>query len=152
MPSITDLKNIKKTNKVFKKKEYRPWSEKNDVPILEIETLKSKETLIIDTTNFVELEKIWRGLYGAKKTLLKIIFQNIEETHDNYFITKAITTSQLMTNSSLTSNTTRTTMQQLKHSGLILNYETKPGKGGFARYKIPKNVYEYLIEKYSSNQ
>jgi hypothetical protein len=151
MPSITDLKNIKKTNKIFEKKEYRPWNEKGDVPMLKNETSKSNKELNVDSLNSIELEKIWRGLYGAKKTLLNIILQNIEETHDSYVITKTITNSQLITNSSLPSNTIKSAIQQLKNSYLISNYETKPGKGGFARYQVPKNVYEYFVEKYSSN-
>ena len=150
MPSITDLKSIKKTNKIFKKQEYRPWDEK-DIPVSKNEPLKRDKELNVDNINSVELEKIWRGLYGAKKTLLKIILQNTEETHDGYIITKAITISQLMTNSSLPANTIKSALQLLKHSNLISNYETKPGKGGFARYKVPTKVYEYFVERYSTN-
>lgn len=150
MPLITDLKSIKKTNKVFKKQEYRPWDEK-DILISKNESLKSDKELNVDNINSVELEKIWRGLYGAKKTLLKIILQNTEEIHDGYIVTKAITISQLMTNSSLPANTIKSALQLLKNSYLILNYETKPGKGGFARYKIPTKVYEYFVERYSTN-
>ena len=151
MPSITDLKNIKKPNKVFEKKEYRPWDEKNDIPLSKSNPLKVNKESNVDNSSPVELEKIWRGLYGAKKTLLKIILQNIEETHDSYIVTKAITISQLLTASSLPVNTIKAALQLLKHSDLISNYETKPGKGGFARYQVPKRVYEYFIEKYSSN-
>lgn len=151
MPSITDLKNIQKPNKVFEKKEYRPWDDKNDIPILKSKPLKVNEESNVDNSTPVELEKVWRGLYGAKKTLLKIIIENIEETHDSHIITRAITISHLMTTSSLPVNTIKSSLQLLKHSDLISNYETKPGKGGFARYKVPKKVYEYFIEKYSSN-
>jgi len=150
MPLITDLKSIKKTNKIFKKQEYRPW-DKKDIPVSKNEPLKRDKELNVDNINSVELEKIWRGLYGAKKTLLKIILQNTEETHDGYIITKAITISQLMTNSSLPANTIKSALQLLKHSDLISNYETKPGKGGFARYKVPTKVYEYFVERYSTN-
>lgn len=167
MPSITDLKNIKKTNKVFKKKEYRPWNSEDDKKVATSisRIIESKDEVIpiskttknkvetISNVNFIdiELEKTWRCLYGAKKILLELILKNIEEIHDNYVITSAITTNQLISDSSLPANTIKTSLQQLKHDTLVLNYETKPGKGGFARYKISKNVYEYFIEKFSSS-
>lgn len=149
MPSITDLKNIKKTNRVFEKKEYRPWDNKNDAPKLDSNLNKDST---IDNNSPTELEKVWRGLYGAKKTLLNIILQNIEEKHDSYLITQTITISQLMTISSLPANTIKSALQLLKNNNLISNYENKPGKGGFARYKISKNIYEYFTQKYSSSK
>jgi len=167
MPSITDLKNIKKPNKIFKKKEYRPWGEEDEkksalAPLSEVkfknenltssEPIKNKVKPISKAPSIdAELEKIWRCLYGAKKTLLELIYKDIEETHDSYVITNAITTNQLILDSSLPINTIKTSLQQLKKDSLISNYETKPGKGGFARYKIYRNVYEYFIEKFSSD-
>ena len=139
MPSIKDLKN--KKNKIFEKKDYRPWTEKGD-------SIKSNEEIIIDTT---ELEKIWRGLYGAKKIILNIILNNIEEDYNDYLVTNAITTNKLVNESSLPINTIKSALHQLKQNNIILNYENKPGKGGFARYQIPKNIYEYFINKYSSD-
>ena len=141
MPSITDLKNTK--NEVFKKKNYRPWTEKEN-------TEKRNEKINISIIDTPELEKIWRGLYGAKKNILNILLNNIEENHDNYLVTNSITTNKLVIESSLPINTIKSTLQQLKHLNIILNYENKPGKGGFARYRIPKNIYEYFINKYSS--
>jgi hypothetical protein len=164
MPSITDLKNIKKTNKIFKKKEYRPWAgEEENKPTNKIIESKEKSSVsldklknnkeIIQHEHFLEidLEKTWRCLYGAKKTILGIILTHIEETQNEYVITNAITTNQLILDSSLPANTIKTTLQQLKQDYLIVNHETKPGKGGFARYKISKNVYEYFVAKFSSN-
>lgn len=153
MPSITDLKNIKKTNKLFQKKEYRPWSHENKNETSITKTIEKSQKKISLQSNFTDtdLEKIWRRLYGAKKTLLEIILNNIEEKHDHFVITKAIMVSQLVTNSSLPTNTIKTSLQQLKQDMLILNYERKPGKGGFARYKIPKNIYNYFINKFSSS-
>ena len=167
MPSITDFKNTKKINKLFEKKEYRPWStvgEKKSSPPSS-EKIRSKnnshhseeieENLQILPNNSptnAELDKTWRCLYGAKKTLLEIIINNIEENYDSYVITSAITTNQLLLESSLPINTIKTSLQQLKHNLLISNYETKPGIGGFARYKISKDVYKYFSKKFSSNK
>lgn len=167
MPSITDLTTIRKTNKLFKKKAYRPWGDddkKNSEPDspeitksknIDVVLLKDQQNKVTVTPDSypidMELEKIWRCLYGAKKTLLNIILQNIEEIHDTYVITSAITTQQLMLRSSMLANTIKTSLQQLKQDSLIFNHETKPGKGGFARYKISKNVYEYFIEKFLSD-
>ena len=168
MPSITDFKNTKKINKLFKKKEYRPWgtvSEKKS-STSSSEKIRSGNNnshyteeiegnlQILPNTSFTdaELDKTWRCLYGAKKTLLEIIINNIEENCDSYVITSAITTNQLLLESSLPVNTIKTSLQQLKHSLLISNYETKPGIGGFARYKISKDVYKYFVKKFSSNK
>ncbi|MDG1437293.1 MAG: hypothetical protein P8P83_05910 [Rickettsiaceae bacterium] len=168
MPSITDFKNTKRINKLFKKKEYRPWgtvgekqsttsssktiqSENNNS--LYTEEIESKLQILPSTSSTdAELDKTWRCLYGAKKTLLEIIINNIEENCDSYVITSAITTNQLLLESALPVNTIKTSLQQLKHNLLISNYETKPGIGGFARYKISKDVYEYFIKKFSLNK
>ena len=74
MPSITDFKNIKKTNKIFKKKEYRPWSKETEVTTSNLvknskntesslpKKQKAKTIKTLDTSNHnEELEKIWRG-------------------------------------------------------------------------------------------
>ena len=165
MPSITDLKNTKKINKIFRKKDYRPWNiqEEKQSPLTPSEKIESKNNNILSSEQIesnlqilttacstdIELNKTWRCLYGAKKILLKIIIKNIEEDCGSYVITSAITTSQLFQDSAIPINTIKTSLQQLKHSLLISNYETKPGIGGFARYKISKDVYEYFIEKFS---
>jgi hypothetical protein len=151
MPSITDLKSTNKKNKIFKKKEYRPWGDKNSDPILENEVVNIEKELNVNSFNSAELEKIWRGLYGAKKIILNIILQNIEETQENILITKAITIKALLSDSSLPINTIKSALQQLKSSNLISNHETKPGKGGFARYQVPKKIYEYFTKKYTSD-
>lgn len=155
MPSITDLKNTKKTNKLFKKKEYRPWDDPNinETKTQNTVTILQNQLVIEEKSNFsdLQLEKLWRYLYGAKRSVLQTILNNIEETHINYVITKSLTNEQLMLESSLPSNTIKTSIQQLKKENLILNYERKPGKGGFARYKIQKSVYKYFISKFSDN-
>ena len=148
MPSITDLKKTSKSNKLFEKKEYRPWGIEDSAPPLNKDNqAKQIEEKIED----IELEKTWRCLYGAKRILLELILKNIEETHKDHVITEAITTNQLASASSLPINTIKTSLQKLKQHNLIINYETKPGKGGFARYQIPKNIYEYFVKKFSSN-
>ena len=151
MPSITNLKNIKPTSKLFEKKEYRPWSEKNQPLELSNKILNIEKKSLTYETDPSKLEKIWRGLYGAKKSLLGILLNSIEETHENHLITGVITTNQLVSDSALPVNTIKASIQQLKLDALISSYETKPGKGGFARYKVPKDIYKYFVEKYIPN-
>jgi len=159
MPSIDDLNGAKKTNKIFKKTEYRPWAEvggettrspKDGTPK---NSNKFNSESITEKCNTgvgnAELEKTWRRLYGAKRALLGIIIKNIEEDHGDYVVTTAVTANELLSASSLPANTIKTSLQQLKNIPLISNHETKPGRGGFARYKIPKNIYEYLVKKLS---
>jgi hypothetical protein len=145
MPSIKDMDKL---NKNFKKKEYRPWSKKeNETSSV---SLKDNKSQLNNDTKEDELEKIWRYLYGSKKIILEYLIQNINETKNEYVVTSPITTNQLNVDSSLPENTIKASIQQLKGSSLISNYETKPGKGGFARYKISIEIYKFLVEKFSS--
>ncbi len=164
MPSIKDLKSHPKPNKMFKKKEYRPWDENKTNNSIEEITIEKKAQTLVSTEPKTkkepkegtpinnDLEKIWRGLYGAKKTIFEIILRNIEENHENYIVTNAITADLLSSSSSLPPNTIKATIQQLKYNLLIENYETKPGKGGVARYKISKEIYKYFGNKFSSSK
>lgn len=161
MPSITDLKKLKKT-KIFEKKEYRPWDEKSAISLsqntnnsvlknenLEVNTkLKDHNT---DNLNSVNLEKVWRYLYGAKKVIFEQILKNIEETHEQHVITYPLTTPEIATDTLLPQNTIRSATQRLKKEGLIFFHEKKTGKGGFARYSIPLDVYKFFIKKFSQD-
>lgn len=149
MPSINELKNIKKTSNLFKKKDYRPWTESTQLLKKEelIEDIKIKKTEY-DSKIPLDLEKIWRHLYGAKKIILEQIINNIEEKNKDYCITYPLNTSQLEKITSLPANTIRSNFQRLKKEGLILFYERKPGVGGFARYQISYSLYNFFSEKF----
>ena len=148
MPSIKDLDNIKKPNKTFEKKGYRPWDIKNDTLQNESSNNYSQISVESNVESF-DLEKIWRYLYGAKKDVFSEILKNIEEIHDSHVITHSLTANQLTSNTSLPQNTIRAAIQRLKKDGLLFYYEKKPGKGGFARYLIPVHIYNYFTEKFS---
>ncbi len=96
-----------------------------------------------------DLEKESRRLFGAKKIILQYLLQHIEETHNEYVITKAITMDECTLNCKLPPNTTKATLQKLKHRNLLETHENKPGRGGYARYKFSKNVYKFFIGKYN---
>ena len=156
MPSITDLKNTKKTNKTFQKEEYRPWEKNNKISSAKenkedaLSESKKNNINTVSNTNDIDLEKFWRGLYGANKAVLELLVQDIEETYDEYVITNSITINKLILECSLPPSTIRSSLQNLKRESIISSHETKRGRGGFARYKISKNTYKYFIEKFSS--
>jgi hypothetical protein len=162
MPLITDL--IKKeVNTKFKKKEYRPWDLSITNP--SEENLKSEPSNTHEARNIAKeiagnegdlnvtipsplnLEKEWRNLYGAKKDVLIYMIKKIEEDNDNRIITKNITLEQLVNELQLPPNTIKGALQQLKKSNLLYTEENKPGRGGYARYRILKNVYTFFEAK-----
>lgn len=152
MPSIDDIKKTKKQSSLFKKTEYRPWSthHKESVKLdMQKNNGISDKTPEDNVLNSYDLEKIWRYLYGAKKLLLKIIVNSIEENNDHYVITYPLSSQRLSEETTLPINTVRSASQRLKHDKIIFYYEQKPGRGGFTRYKIPVRVYKYFLEKFS---
>lgn len=161
MPSINDFKEAKKNSSLFKKKDYRPWNEDVQLPHNKNDSKEIKKTsknnskveeIITHELNSLDLERIWRHLYGAKKILLEQVINNIEEKNQAYYITFSLSTKQLEKTTSLPANTIRSNFQRLKKEGLIFFYERKPGIGGFARYKIPKSLYEFFSKKFSTNK
>jgi hypothetical protein len=152
MPSITDIKNIKKPSRLFEKREYRPWSDSSDSSTLGISQNINKPVIEPNVHTPYELEKIWRYLYGAKKVLLKEVINNIEEKCSDHVITSALNARQLSTNTSLPINTIRSAVQRLKQDGIIFYYEKKPGRGGFARYLIPVAIHSFFQKKFSQDK
>jgi hypothetical protein len=98
------------------------------------------------------LEKEFRGLFGAQKIILQHLLTLGEERIDEYVITKSISMDEFALACQLPPNTIKTMLQKLKHKNLILRYENKPGRGGYARYRIIKIVYDFFVEKYFHNQ
>ena len=166
MPLITDFKTKKEVKAKFKKKEYRPW----DLPSADIDKKPSDtgETADSEVKKSVQehakkkseennvsevflassdLEKQWRSLYGAKKEVLLYLLQNIEESDENKVVTKNITLEQLAQDLHLPSNTVKGALYQLKKSNLLCTEEKKPGRGGYARYRILRSIFTFFETK-----
>ena len=143
MPLITAIKEKKRNSKTFKKTNYRPWDYESDntppyktsAPIYKPSKLNKVD---------ISLSKICRDLYGAKKTLLIYILKNIEEKNEEEVITKNILIEDLVAHSQIPVNTIKRSLKKLKEINLIDTHEKKPGRGGYARYKLSKEVFIYL--------
>lgn len=140
MPLVSDLQ-LNKKNK-FEKKAYRPWD--HTLPIAdETEILLNNEKL---DEKYIDLQKELRALYGAQKVIILYLLKQIDETTDHYVVTKNISMNDLISMSNIPENTIKGTLQKLKSKNLFETYENKPGRGGYARYKFTKNIYDFLFE------
>lgn len=168
MPLIADLNNKKKPNNKFEKKLYRPWDDIsttahenviNDTSLAnhkqQLDTVKKNNSKqAISTTNHIiltvsnfseeELKKIQRTLFGVQKTLLIYLLEKKEETFDNYIITECIYSEEVHKTLKLPLNTIKGMLQMLKKKKLVETFENKPGRGGFSRFKIAKQIYDYF--------
>jgi hypothetical protein len=139
LPSVDNAveTDIKKTN---------PSIDKNPSSIPSTKTLLSTtETYQFSDQN---LEKEFRRLFGAQKTILQHLLTLVEERSDEYVITKSITMDEFALVSNLPANTIKAMLQKLKQKNLLLKYENKPGRGGYTRYRIFKSVYNFFMERY----
>lgn len=167
MPSIDDLKKKKiETSKKFQKKPYRPWDDlfsnnaQDDKEVLredlsrdnvdkDPESSKQNEEKKEESVSFedVRLEKVFRDLYGAQKSILKYVLNSVEEEGEGGYISTSIAIIEISTSTKIPINTVKATLQKLKKKDLLQSYENKPGRGGYARYKINKKNYDFFSKK-----
>lgn len=162
MPLISNLTKNSEKPKKFKKKDYRPWDVIPDplkihgVDKIErdkvLETPSASNAELYETeNNFLDLEKEWRQLYGAKKNILIYILKNIEQSDDNLeIVTKSITIEQLAKDLQLPLNTIKGSLYQLRKAGFFSKKENKPGRGGYTIYKITKELFLFFKNKINS--
>ena len=141
MPLISDLQINKE--KKFEKKAYRPWDQVLPSPNETNLPENSKEIL---EGKILNLEKELRDLYGAQKIIILHFLKQINETTDSYAITKNLSINELIIECNIPENTIRGTLQKLKNKYLLATHEKKPGRGGYARYKFAKSVYDFLVQ------
>ncbi len=98
------------------------------------------------------LEKEFRRLFGAQKIVLQYLLTLAEEKYEECVITKSVNMAEFTLACNLPPNTIKTMLQKLKHKNFLLRHENKPGRGGYARYRIVKRVYDFFVEKYFPNQ
>jgi predicted transcriptional regulator len=133
------------------KKTINPSINKNSSSITSTLTSPSTEILLstLETYQFLDqnLEKEFRRLFGAEKTILEHLLKLAEERSDEYVITKSITIDEFASSCNLPPNTVKTMLQKLKHKKFLLKHESKPGRGGYARYRIFKKVYNFFMKR-----
>lgn len=173
MPLISELLPKKQESKLFQKKTYRPWDEDlhttpdlstlNDeepqlthnnitntdqTPIVQsVSVIKNSTSSNLDLHDDPDLAKTLRGLFGAQKIIIRCLLNNIEENLEECVITKNICIEEFALECSVPQNTIRAMLQRLKHKKLLHTYENKPGRGGYTRFKIDKNIYLLLSAK-----
>lgn len=173
MPLISDFEQSKKNKKVFQKKAYRPWDSYYELNVAERlitlgdnnDTIKTSELHIdYDTTNVsikdslqskttnicaltFNLEKELRHLFGAQKIIIQYLVQQIEENYEEYVITRSISTEEFTAKCNIPANTVKGMLQKLKSKKLLETHENKPGRGGYARYKFKREVYDFFLQR-----
>lgn len=110
-------------------------------------TTKIKD-LKINQCSDQDLEKKFRGLFGAQKIILQYILTLIDDKLAEYVITASVSMDEFIIKCNLPPNTVKTMLQKLKHKNLLQTYEYKPGRGGYAKYKLPLEVYDFFMKKY----
>lgn len=147
MPSIKDLK-LKKTTK-FIKQPFRPWNAIEDTNLHEEEIqFVDNHKIVLNNYGNDELNKIWRFLSNSKQIVLKYLTEISSEENDGLILSDVLNLNEVANNLSLPVNTLKASLRNLSKEKLIFNYETKPGRGGFTRYSIQKDLYQYLKEKF----
>jgi len=166
MPLITNHKD-REVSKRFQKKSYRPWDDESLITNPQIITNNSanedsppngnnindiknasslnKNDIFTDDLTEVDLKKELRDLFGAQKTIIQYLLQQIEEDNNEYLVTKAISMEEFKITCNLTPNTVKGMLQKLKTKKLLKTYENKPGRGGYARYTFGKNIYTFFL-------
>lgn len=148
MPHIDDL--IKTKSKKFEKKPYRPWDDmltqdeslktinekKPDEPIEKIELLVEVEE--------ENLDRFSRGLYGVQRNVFRYIVINVIKKDDDFAYTKEITIHDLLDFVKAPVPSIKVSLQRLKKLGIMYHHEYKPGRGGYASYKIKLDKYSYF--------
>lgn len=151
MPHIDDV--VKNKSKKFEKKAYRPW----DDMLIKNENINSiddgingdliKKTSLVNETKEDDIGKILRGLYGVQKNILQYFVKNIISKDDIFVYTKQIAIQDLLELIKAPVSSIKVSIQRLKKIELLDHHEYKPGRGGYASYKIKLEKYK-LFESY----
>lgn len=177
MPLISN--HSKSRSKRFEKKAYRPWdddlitstnqkiindvssdknlSEELNTPNTNKTRAKLEQKLLhqeniaisSDYLTEVSLKKELRNLFGAQKIIMHYLIAQVEENNEEYIVTKAVTIEEFIQECKLTPNTIKGMLQKLKNKKLLETHENKPGRGGYARYKFPKEIYSFFAKNLS---
>lgn len=160
MPKIDTL-NLKKETKKFKKVAYRPWEMEEDLekgippspPVL-VENFSPSDKL--HTQNKVPLDnnsdakKALRFIHGLQKDILVFLCQNVETIEKEEVYTSPLSIQSISEFINTSRASISCSLTRLKSKGLLSPYESKTGRGGFASYKISKNIYTLIMAEDSN--
>jgi hypothetical protein len=155
MPTIDELK-LKNKSKKFEKVAYRPWE-------IDVETTQNASTKVHkeehDSLNQSELSpennsdftKILRALFGLQRNILFYLCNKISHEDNQYAYTFAFSVHDLVQYTRSTKNSIASSLLRLKQKNLISAHENKPGRGGFASYRIKKDLCKFLRQNSINN-
>lgn len=159
MPTIDDLK-LKNRSKKFEKISYRPWEFENNNPQgkptnpitdrPEPENkLVTQETTSHEVSN--DFAKILRSLFGIQKNIMFFLCNKISHEDNHYAYTFAFSAHDIVDYTRSTKNSIASSLLRLKQKNLIATHENKPGRGGFASYKLDKELCKFLRKNSINN-
>lgn len=147
MPRIDELQN--KKQKKFNKVSYRPWD--TELEDTQQPKLQDKEKQQIDINrefSYIDIEDKICGLYGVQKNILIFLAKNIKTEDNTYCYTNHISHKEIMDSLHSSRACISSSLTRLKTKEFIYSVANKPGRGGFALYKIPKEICIGLREKF----
>lgn len=159
MPLINE-ETLSKSNKKFKKKNYRPWdlepvvaekqaageSEKTKSPDSWQENQAKKKSQFAElmfTTDF-EIEIFIKGLFGVQKNILTYLLSVLEEEKSNIYLTKPFSRSDLVAYTKSNTGTVSTSLFRLQEKGVIKLQYSKKGKGSFSVFAVHHDIVNFL--------
>ena len=135
MPNIQEVISKPK----FQKIPHRPWAAET------FEKNANKE--LINQYDNQDLEEKLLDLGNSQKYIMECLIKNINttKTEENFVLTNRISSLDVHKYTRIPINTIVRSIFLLKKANIISTFKTKPGKGGYAIYKISKEI--YLIQK-----
>lgn len=162
MPKLDDL-TVKSKSRKFEKVQYRPWeiteqksTNENPSPSVEVESMLKnidKETQEKDVSHTPtseggdlssDHEKSLRSLHGVQRGIILFLSSSISHSDAEFSYTKAFSTQDIANHIRTSRASIAASLLRLKQKGFVHSHETKPGRGGFAAYKINKSLAQYI--------
>ena len=135
MPNIQEVMSKPK----FQKISHRPWA---------AETFeKNTNRELINSDDSQDLEEKLLDLGNSQKYIMECLIKNINTTkkEEDFVLTNRISSLDIHKYTRIPINTIVRSIFLLKKASIISTFKKKPGKGGYAVYKISKEI--YLIQK-----
>lgn len=139
---VSDNKEITKNNLLSTEKIKNETSKEEDSI-----THKSE---ILDNLITKDLEKFYRGLYGAKKIVLQSILDDMSYNEDGFGFSHPIFYNEFSLSIKIPVNSIKGALQKLKQAGILEIYDSKPGRGGYCCYKIREDIIMFFKNKSKS--
>lgn len=128
MPTIQEI--IEKPK--FQKVSHRPWDSKS-----------FEKNIVATHTSVQDLEEKLLDLGNSQKYIMEFLVKNVNESKisEEFILTNRISSLDMNKYTRIPVNTITRCISLLKKADIISTFKKKSGKGGYAIYKISKDVY-----------